>query len=203
MTTGVEAGYNRPMMTTLIRVLIAGTLLCALGWQEPADLILFNGKVFTADSANSYAEAVAIRGERIIAVGTSQDINKLAGRRTRRVDVQGRIVIPGINDAHFHFEPDAKGFDLKFDSMEPSWEQTAAAIQQAVKQAPPGSWIFGAVGSGIVMNEQVNRAALDRLAPDHPVLLRSYYGHGYIINSKAMPLLDIQRRGAGPGRRIL
>ncbi len=189
------AVLNRSIQVSLLTILLS---ISVLGQHESADLILFNGKVFTADAASPYAEAVAIRGERIIAVGSSRDIDKLAGPRTRRIDLQNRVVVPGFNDAHFHFEPEPKGFNLKFESMEPNWEQTSAAIQQAVKQAPPGTWIFGAVGSGLVMNEEVNRPALDRIAPDHPVLLRSYYGHGYIINSKAMPLLDIQEEEPDP-----
>jgi predicted amidohydrolase YtcJ len=183
-----------------IQVFLLATLISfsVPGRQESADLILLNGKVFTAESANSSAQAVAIRGERIIAVGSSPDMDKLSRPGTRRIDLQGRVVIPGINDAHYHFEPAVKGFNLPFDSMDPSWDQTSAAIQEAVKQAPAGTWIFGSVGYAVVMNEQVTRSALDRLAPNHPVLLSAYYGHGYIINSKAMPLLNIPEEEPDP-----
>lgn len=165
--------------------------LSAFGQRVPADLVLLKGKVFTADVAKPSAEAVAIRGGRIIAVGTSAEIESLAVARTRRIDLQGRTVVPGFNDAHFHFMPDPKGFNIQFKTMEPSWEETSTAIEQAVRQTPAGTWIFGRVGRDVVLNEQVTRFALDRLAPDHPVLLRAYYGHGYILNSKAMPLLQI------------
>ena len=187
-------------MNKLIRVLLLTTLISAsvVGQQGSADLILFNGKVFTADSANPSAEAVAIRGDRIMAVGSSRDIDKLSRPGTRRIDLRGRVVIPGINDAHFHFEPAVKGFGLRFDSMDPTWDQTSAAIQQAVKEVPAGTWIFGSVGYAVVMDEQVTRSALDRIAPNHPVLLRAYYGHGYIVNSKAMPLLNIAEDEADP-----
>jgi predicted amidohydrolase YtcJ len=183
-----------------IQVLLLITLISAslLGQQGSADLILFNGKVFTADAANPSAEAVAIRGERIMAVGRSRDIDKLSRPGTRRIDLRGRVVIPGINDAHYHFEPAVKGFGLRFDSMNPTWDQTSAAIQQGVKEVPAGTWIFGSVGNAVVMDEQVTRSALDRIAPNHPVLLSAYYGHGYIINSKAMPLLNIAEDEADP-----
>lgn len=174
--------------------------LSARGQQAPADLILHNGKVFTADPAKPSAEAVAIRGERIIAVGTSPEIENLAGAKTRRIDLQGRVVTPGFNDAHIHFGADPQGFNLQFKTMEPSWEETSTAIEAAAKHAPTGTWIFGLVGASVVLNEQVTRFALDRVAPDHPVLLRSFYGHGYIVNSKAMPLLGIaeeERDAAG------
>lgn len=172
--------------------------LSASGQQAPADLILLNGKVFTADSAKPSAEAVAIRGERIIAVGTSAEIEKLADVRTLRIDLQGRVVIPGFNDAHIHFGADPQGFNLQFKTLEPSWEETRAAIEAAAKQAPAGTWLFGFVGANVILNEQVIRFALDRVAPDHPVLLRSYYGHGYIVNSRAMPLLRIAEEEPDP-----
>ncbi len=171
--------------------LIIGLSLFAYGQKAAADLILFNGKVFTSDLAKPSAEAVAIRGERIVAVGTNKEIEKLVTSKTRKIDLQGRVVTPGFNDAHFHFMPDPKAFNLQFKTLEPSWEETKAAIEAAVKQAPAGGWILGYVGSTVVLNEQVTRSALDRIAPNHPVLLRAYYGHGYIVNSKAMSLLQI------------
>ena len=186
---------NRIVLIIFISVLLP---LAVHGHQAPADLILLNGKVFTADSVKPFAEAVAIRGERIIAVGTSAEIEKLVGAKTRRVDLQGRVVTPGFNDAHIHFSPNPKGSNLQFKTMEPTWEETNAAIEAATKQSPAGTWIFGSVGANVVLNEQVTRFALDRIAPNHPVFLRSYYGHGYIVNSKAMPLLQIAEEEPDP-----
>jgi len=187
-------------MKKLLHFVILSALLSlsASGQQAPADLILFNGKVFTADSAKPSAEAVAIRGERIIAVGTLAEIEKFAGAKTRRIDLQGRVVTPGFNDAHIHFGADPQGFNLQFKTMEPSWEETSAAIEAATKQAPAGTWIFGFVGANVVLNAEVTRFALDRVAPNHPVFLRSFYGHGYIVNSKAMPLLRIAEEEPDP-----
>jgi predicted amidohydrolase YtcJ len=173
-------------------------LLSAFGQRVSADLVLLNGKVFTADVSKPSAEAVAIRDGRIVAVGTSVEIETLIGEKTRRIDLRGRSVVPGFNDAHVHFMPDPKGFNLRFRTNEPSWEETSAAIKQAIEQTPAGTWIFGRVGRDVVLNEQVTRFALDRLAPDHPVLLRAYYGHGYILNSKAMPLLQIAEAEPNP-----
>ena len=172
--------------------------LSAFGQQSSADLILLNGKIFTADSAKPFVEAVAIRGERIFAVGTSAEVEKFAGAKTRRLDLQGRVVTPGFNDAHIHFGVDPQGFNLQFKTMEPSWEETRAAIEAATKQTPAETWIFGDVGANVVLNEQVTRFALDRLAPNHPVFLRTYYGHGYIVNTKAMPLLQISEEEPDP-----
>jgi len=187
-------------MRNFVQLIFLGALLLlsAFGQREPADLVLLNGKVFTADVAKPSAEAVAIRDGRIVAVGTSVEIETLVGAKTRRIDLRGRTVVPGFNDAHFHFMPDPKGFNLRFRTNEPSWEETSAAIKQAIEHTPAGTWIFGRVGRDVVLNEQVTRFALDRLAPDHPVLLRAYYGHGYILNSKAIPLLQIAEDEPNP-----
>src|SRR5215470_9682650 len=134
------------MMKLLQIVLLSALLSLSFTGQQSADLILFNGKVFTGDRVRPAAEALAISGERIVAVGSSAEIQKLAGANTRRIDLQGRIVVPGFNDAHFHFEPEPMGYHLQFDSLEPTWEQTSAAIRQAVTTTPGGTWIFGTVG---------------------------------------------------------
>src|ERR1051325_5369367 len=76
--------------------------------EAPADLVLLNGKVFTAEPSHPSAEAVAMRGERIIGVGTVAEIERLVGPKTRQIDLQRRTVVPGLNDAHFHFMPDPK-----------------------------------------------------------------------------------------------
>jgi predicted amidohydrolase YtcJ len=179
-------------------ILIIGLSLFAFGQKAPADLILFNGKVFTSDLAKPAAEAVAIRGERIVAVGTNKEVEKLATLKTRKIDLQGRVVIPGINDAHFHFSPEPHGFRLAFETMEPSWRTTIEALEDAVKRTSKGEWIFGTVGGDVIADVQANRFALDHIAPNNPVLLRTYFGHGYIFNSKAMPLLRIAEEEVDP-----
>jgi cytosine/adenosine deaminase-related metal-dependent hydrolase len=78
------------------------TSAAAQSGAAPPDLVLTGGKVFTADSTRPWAQALAIRGERIVAVGTSEQVERLAGPATRRIALGGRVVIPGINDAHEH-----------------------------------------------------------------------------------------------------
>jgi hypothetical protein len=188
------------MVRGFIQLVFLSILLSipASGQQAPADIVLFNGKVFTADSGRPAAEAVAIRGERILAVGSIDEIKRLVNAKTRLIDLQGRTVIPGINDAHFHFAPDPQGFQLRFKSPEPSWAETLEAIKRAVQEVPKGQWIFGDIGINVVSEKSADRFALDRFAPEHPVLLRSYYGHGYIVNSKAMPGLGLTEEEPDP-----
>ena len=187
-------------MKRFLHIIFLITLLSlsTLGQQAPADSVLLNGKVFTADSARPSAEAVAIRGERIIAVGTSADIEKLADPHTRRIDLQGRTVVPGFNDAHFHFAPEPKGYHLEFKTPNPTWEETTAAIAAAVKDTPAGTWILGTVGIDLLFSPEVTRFALDRVALHHPVWLRELTRHGNVINSRAMPLLHIGEEEPDP-----
>ncbi len=166
--------------------------------QPPPDLILVNGKLFTGDPTTPSAAAVAIRGERIIAVGTSTDIAALAGPATRRIDLRGQLVTPGFNDAHMHFIPYPKGVQLQFANLEPSWDETKAVLGAAIAEAPVGTWVFGGVGSTVVFDAAVTRFELDRLAPKNPVLLHAYYGHGLIFNTLAMGLLGITEREPDP-----
>jgi predicted amidohydrolase YtcJ len=188
------------MMKNILYVLFLSAVfsLSAFGQQVTADLILFNGKVFTADPAKPYAQAIAVRGTRILAVGSDTEIKKLAGAKTRLIDLQGRAVIPGINDAHFHFMPKPQGFNLVFKSLEPSWGETVEAIKNGVKQVPKDEWIFGTIGGDVIADAQANRFSLDRLAPDNPVVLETYYGHGQILNSKAMARLKISDEESDP-----
>ena len=180
---------NRTALAMLLGILASPAAAGPAG--QPADLILYHGRVFTAESPTAFAEAIAIRAEKIAAVGTSDEIAALAGERTRRVDLQGRVVVPGFNDAHAHFSPVPAGVTLRFDTLEPSWDEVFAALASAVTTAEPDTWIFGTVGRTVVLNEAVMRAALDRIAPRHPVLLRAFYGHGYVVSSKAMSALGI------------
>ncbi|MDQ4123639.1 MAG: amidohydrolase [Acidobacteriota bacterium] len=186
-------------MQKIVLALIFALLSISVSAQNnSADLILFNGKIFVTSSDNKSAEAVAIRGERILAVGSNDEIKKLSGTKTRLVDLQNRVVTPGFNDAHFHFMPKPAGFQLKFKDMEPSWAEVVEAVKVAVKETPRGGWIFGEIGGKAMADSQANRFSLDAVAPQHPIFLETYYGHGQIVNSKAMPLLQIAETQTDP-----
>jgi hypothetical protein len=166
--------------------------------QVSPELILHNGKIFTSDPAQPNAEAIAISGERILAVGSNEQTKKIAGAQTRLIDLQNRVVTPGFNDAHNHFMPKPSGFNLKLTDLEPSWVETVEAIKNAVRETPKGQWIFGEIGGNVIAETEANRATLDRISPDHPVVLEAYFGHGLIVNSKAMTLLKIGENEANP-----
>jgi len=168
------------------------------------DLILVNGKVFTSDAANPNAEALAISGERIMDVGTTAKISALAGPKTKRIDVGGRVVIPGFNDAHFHHLPNPEGVTVELPIVpgavvpEPTWDEVLAALPAAVKKARKGEWIYATVGQTVVNDPRFTRDPIDNLAPDNPVLVKSWFGHGHVFNTAAMRLVGIGEKEPDP-----
>src|SRR5918995_2017177 len=130
-----------------MRLPIACLLLSAAltASAQPPQLILHGGKIFTADSDRPWAQAVAIRGERIVAVGADEEVLALRGAATRLMDLQGRTVIPGINDAHIHVWSAyvwrlAAGRSVGTVGMsEPSLDEVLARISAELQSAPEGS----------------------------------------------------------------
>ncbi len=163
------------------------------------DLVLLGGKVFTGDSTRPFAEALAVRGDRILAEGTSAEIDALVDGNTRRIELAGRVVIPGIYDAHFHtLMSPLGGRQLSFGEHDPSWEQTRVAVERAAREAEAGTWVLGTVGPTVILSPDATRAALDRIAPRHPVYLTTYYGHGDLFNTAAMEALALAEREPDP-----
>jgi hypothetical protein len=185
----------------------------ALAASAPADVILHNGNVITVDAFFSIREAVAIRGERVIAVGRNADIDKLAGPSTRRVDLQGKTVIPGLIDNHAHFMRAVEYWpqEVRWDGVT-SRKQALAMIAERAKQAQPGEWILVLGGWSLEQftdsQAEFTRDELDRLAPNNPVLLQLIYFRIYTntaglkalgvdMNSKDPPGGRIERTSAG------
>ena len=191
-------------MQTIFSTLLAflfTMFLCKAKAQVP-DMILTKGKVFTADSGRPYAEAIAIKDDKILAVGTTAAIEKLAGRKTLRVDLGGRTVIPGINDAHDHvgFAAPVGRFIAFSEPMlpGPSLQQVLDSLAVAVRQVPKGSLIKGHLGLRLLEDPAARREALDRVAPDHPVILFAPWGHGTIVNTKAMQMIGLAETEPDP-----
>jgi len=125
----------RKAPTFLLVVLVLILCLVSIGIGQPpsADVVLMNGRVFTSDSARPFVEALAIRGDRVTAVGTSAEIASMAGPQTTRLDLGGRVVIPGINDAHYHLRIDPPFVPAPLKSRDPGWDEVKAAIAAAIE----------------------------------------------------------------------
>lgn len=168
----------------------------------PPDLLLVNGHVLTVDRAFSTAEAVAVTGERITAVGASASLRRLAGPATRIIDLAGRTLIPGLMDNHLHSAGGGPGVDL---SRARSLADVAAAIAARVTTTPAGGLIVSNSDwheAQLVEKRLPLRADLDRIAPAHPVVLVRG-GHEYILNSAALVRWHIdETTPEPPGGRI-
>jgi hypothetical protein len=186
-----------------------GTLLAAAGAgatiraQPPApDLVLSNGKIVTVDDRFSIAQAVAVRGDRIVAVGSNADINRLAGPSTRRIDLGGRTVTPGLIDNHMHLLRGATTWikELRFDGVE-SRRQAIDLIRARAKTEGPGAWVFNIGGWAHQQfaddPRPFTRDELDRIAPDNPVALQESY-YQVFLNSRALKEFGIEANAPDP-----
>jgi predicted amidohydrolase YtcJ len=175
--------------------------------QTP-DLVLTGGKVFTADSARPWAQAIAISGERIIAVGSDADVTKLAAGATRRIELGGRVVVPGFNDAHAHLgchavsspNPAAVALATISDDpfADPPFATAADSLRALAARLPTGHWIGANIGPTVLEDSGARRVALDVVAAEHPVWLGAWTGHGVVLNSRALRTLGIDDAAADP-----
>jgi len=188
------------------RVLVAFVLVMGAGAARPQaspspTLILTGGKIFTADSAHLWAQAIAIRGERIVAVGTDAEIRRRAGARTRSITLGGRVVIPGVNDAHDHLAASAPGIAFLTDrspTPDPTTSQVFDSLRALVRRTPAGTWLRTSVGMRVLGDTTIDRTSLDEIAPRHPVVLYGWWGHGMIVNSAALRALGIRDDAPDP-----
>lgn len=174
----------------------------------PPDLILVGGKVFTGEPDASWAEAVAVRGDRIEAVGSDERIEHLAGPQTRRVDLESHVLLAGLTDAHvhpwptyprvlLHYDPGAGAHDPRAD-LDPAVGEVELSLKAAVAKTSAGKLIAGIIGPRVLDQPSVDRAWLDRLAPHNPVMLWAFTGHGLIVNTPGLRLLDIAPQAPNP-----
>lgn len=179
-------------MKSLPKVCLCVALLSSTVAGSAPELVIVNAKVFTADPAQPFAEALAIEGGKFSAVGTSIDIRALAGAETRVIDAGGRLVTPGLVEAHVHLGWNLPSPPLKVPGLPfpgPSGEQVLAAVAEAVTM--PGDWISAWIGQTVARDSRNWRHALDAVSPDRPVLLRGFWGHTSIVNSAALKRLGI------------
>ena len=162
------------------------------------ELILTNGKIFTSDTAQLYVDALAISNGRITAIGKTADIEKLATKSTQRIDLQGMLVVPGFNDAHNHLSGGFNFYKITIEGMNPTWQAVQDSIVKVVKKLPKGHWIEATIGPSIANSPETNRFILDKIAPNHPVRLLSWWGHVGLFNTLAMKELGIAETQPNP-----
>ncbi len=170
-----------------------------LRWQRPS-LVLYRGTIVTMDPAKPRAQAVAIFGDRFAAVGSTQEILGFAGPSTRRIDLAGRIVVPGFIDAHSH--PASSGLQhlTHIDCDLRSIADIVQAVKQRASKTPQGEWVLGFKYDDTKTREgrPLTRADLDQAAPNHPVLIHHRGGHTAYLNSIAFARADITEKTKDP-----
>jgi predicted amidohydrolase YtcJ len=196
----------------LFALALAAQLWECVHAAEPADLVLRGGKVATMDIARPLAEAVAIAGERIVAVGTVDQIGALVGPNTKVVETAGKLVVPGFIEGHGHFFSLGEQ-KLKLDVSDcTSWDEVVARVAQAAARTPKGQWIEGRGWHQGKWKELPTPSvqgypvvdALSRATPDHPVVLTHGTGHMSLANAKAMELAGVTAETRPPaGGEIL
>ncbi len=165
-----------------------------------ADLIVINARVHTVDAARPSAEAVAICGERIARVGSNEEVRSLTGQATRTIDAQGRLLVPGFNDAHVHLVSGAEelvGVDLRPAANE---EDFARRLGAYAARLPKGRWIQGGFWDHEAWPSKAlpTHAVIDRVTPEHPVFVQRLDGHMGVANARAMKLAGITRDTKAP-----
>lgn len=173
---------------------------------EVADRILTGGTIITVDANHPAAEAVALKGGRILAVGDAQTIGALAGPDTDVIDLDGRVALPGFIEGHGHFL--GLGRALMILDLQPtrSFDDIVALVAEAADRAEPGEWILGrgwhqerwGEPEGEVFDGVPSHQALSEVSPDNPVLLTHASGHASFANEAAMALAGIDRNTTDP-----
>jgi len=194
--------------TIVAAVLTVGVMLFTGCGTRPAtaDLVFVNGKVVTVDESTPQAQAVAVHGDTIMAVGSDETIRALIGDNTTVIDLDGRLLIPGFIDSHAHFMSLGKSLMRLRLAPARDYDEIVAMVRDAVGKAQPGEWILGRGWH----QEKWDRApqpnidglpthrTLSEISPDNPVVLTHASGHAMLVNAKAMELAGITRDTPDP-----
>ncbi len=186
----------RPIVSALLIATVAIVCSKAASAQTPADIVLLNGKVITVDDRFTIAEALAIKGERILAVGSNAEVEKHKGPHTRVVDLNHRTVIPGLIDNHAHYMRAAEYWhrEVRLDGVT-SHREALDLIKHKAAESKPGEWVvvLGGWSEEQFVDEPrgFSRAELDGIAPNNPVALQLFYFRVY-ASTAALKAMGIE-----------
>ena len=198
---------RRTLTVVVVGMLLAGAAALSMRSafaQGPitADLILSNGKIVTVDDRFTIAQAVAIKGNRIVAIGANQEIERLAAPNARRINLRGRTVIPGLIDNHMHLlrAGNTWQLELRWDGVY-SRKKAIEMLRARAKQVGAGQWVFNIGGWATAQfaddPKPFTREELDQIAPDNPVALQESY-YQVFLNSRGLNAFGIQPNAPDP-----
>lgn len=189
----------RPVLRWLL-VMFLGCCAIAQVPNKPADLVLVHSRIYTVNPKQPWAEALAIREGKLLAVGTDRDIARYRGTSTQVIDGKGRLVLPGFTDCHVHFLDGS--FSLQQVSLDDA--KTIGEIQQRVKTYasahPNDAWVLGRGWTYPVFAPSglPDKKYLDAIIPDRPVYLEGFDGHTWWANSRALAAAHITKETPDP-----
>jgi predicted amidohydrolase YtcJ len=179
---------------------------------DPADLVITNGKIVTVEEALPEAQAVVVRGDRILDLGSREAMQRYVGPQTQVIDAAGQLVIPGFIESHGHFTGVGEAqLNLKLAQVK-TWDEIVAMVEAAAKTAKPGQWIYGrgwhqekwTTAPSPNVEGFPTHASLSKVSPNNPVLLTHASGHASFANAKAMQVSGLTRATKNPeGGEIL
>jgi predicted amidohydrolase YtcJ len=195
-------------LTTIVGLFLVTA--CSGPDSEPAgpiaDLLLINGDVVTVDNELPNADAVAIRGDRILAVGAADELVRYRGNETEVVDLDGQMVIPGFIEGHGHYTSFGGSLMILDFRYAQSWAEIVVMVAGAVAETEPGEWIIGrgwhqdkwASKEEVLVEGLPVHDSLSAATPDHPVMLIHTSGHGVFVNQRAMTLVELDETTVPP-----
>ncbi len=166
----------------------------------PADILILHAKVYTLNPQNQWAQAVAIRHGKIVAVGADEFVERMRGIGTRVIDAGGKLVLPGFTDCHVHFlEGSVSLARVNLDGLT-TVEEIQTRLREYAAEHPGDSWILGRGWNYAVFGEAAlpDKKYLDQLFPARPVFLEGYDGHSYWVNSRALAVAGVDKNTPDP-----
>src|SRR5258707_8548514 len=187
-------------------VVVLACALCVFAQTKPAaDLIIQNARVWTVDPSRPEAEAVAILGDRIVAVGSSQQVDAWRGSHTRLVDAGRKRLLPGFNDAHVHFMDGGSQLDNVELNDATSPQEFARRIRERAAKTAKGGWLLGGDWDETKWNpaELPTKELIDAATPETPVAVNRYDGHMILANTVALELAGITAKTPDPAGGVI
>ncbi|MGD0790133.1 MAG: amidohydrolase [Terriglobales bacterium] len=187
-------------------VVVLGCALCVFAQSKPAaEFIIQNARIWTVDPSHPEAEAVAILGDRIVAVGSSQQVGEWRGPHTRVLDAAGKRLLPGFNDAHVHFTDGGSQLDNVQLNDATSPQEFARRIRERAAKTAQGEWLLGGDWDETKWSpaELPTRELIDPVTPETPVAVNRYDGHMVLANSLALKLAGITAQTPDPAGGVI
>jgi predicted amidohydrolase YtcJ len=192
--------YRRCAARVTLFTLMAMPLFLAAQSQPAADLIIRNARIWTVDKSHPTAQAVAVLGDRIVAVGSNADVEAWRGPHTRTVDASGKLLLPGFNDSHVHFVDGGLSLDSVQLNDATSAAEFARRIGEQAKKTPQGEWVTSGDWDETKWTPSAmpSKELIDPLTPDTPVFVSRYDGHMALANSVTLRLAGITAQTPDP-----